>query len=318
LSGIPRRRNMDRVIGCLMGVLLLAVPAIAEIGVQVPTESPKNGVKSATTIQAAPSALQETRVNSLGMTFRYIPPGNFMMGSGSKEPGRDRDETRHEVTLTRGFYMQTTETTQKQWRDAMGTNPSTFVQCGGECPVESVSWDEVQEFIKQLNSRDANVQYRLPTEAEWEYACRAGSDSAIYSGDMPILGELNAPALDPIAWYGGNSCTEYPGARNCSQWRQRQSSCNSCGPHKVGLKAPNAWGLYDMLGNVYEWCQDYFAAYPSGRATDPPGSAKGTRRIARGGAWDHLARNCRSANRSHFAAQEQKDYIGFRLVMMFR
>ena len=281
---------------------------------------PTAGSKKATTKpdnqgRPSPEKGKKTIVNSLGMTFQYLPPGKFQMGSPPNEPGRDKDETRHPVTLTRGFYMQTTEVTQKQWQTIMGTNPSTFGQCGEDCPVESVNWEEVQVYIQRLNQRDGHGRYRLPTEAEWEYACRAGTDTATYAGEMKILGERNAPSLSPIAWYGGNSCVDYPEGRDCSRWRQKQMECAVCGPHETGLKAPNAWGLYDMLGNVYEWCQDYFAEYPKTAVTDPGGPVRGTRRIVRGGAWDYHARSCRSANRNHFFPKARNFYVGFRLVM---
>jgi formylglycine-generating enzyme required for sulfatase activity len=205
--------------------------------------------------------------------------------------------------------------TQKQWKEIMGNNPSAFPQCGDDCPVEAVNWLEAQEFIQRLNLQDGYGRYRLPTEAEWEYACRAGSDTATYAGEMTILGERNAPVLSGIAWYGGNSCVDYPGGRDCSQWKQRQVNCGTCGTHEGGMKEPNAWGLYDMLGNVYEWCQDYFAEYPTEPVTDPAGPVRGTRRIARGGAWDYHAKSCRSANRNHFFQDNRYYYVGFRLAM---
>jgi formylglycine-generating enzyme required for sulfatase activity len=277
--------------------------------------SEKSGKKDLGAKKQAVPRLKKTIVNSLDMIFNYIPPGKFLMGSPKTEPGRDEDEDRHPVTLTKGFYMQTTEVTQKQWKALMGNNPSKFPQCGDDCPVESINWLEAQEFVKRLNQQDGYGRYRLPTEAEWEYASRAGSDKATYAGNMPILGERNAPALNPIAWYGGNSCVDYPEGRNCSQWKQKQYSCAACGIHEVGLKEPNAWGLYDMLGNVYEWCQDYFAKYPTSAVTDPTGPVRGTRRVTRGGAWDYHAKSCRSANRNHFFPRYQSYYVGLRLVM---
>ena len=195
-------------------------------------------------------AAGEKITNSLGMTFVYIPPGNFMMGSPLDEPGRDDDEIRHRVTLTRGFYLQTTEVTQGQWRAVMGFNPSNFKSCGDDCPVETVTWQHVQAFIQGLNRREGGSRYRLPTEAEWEYACRAGSNTAIYTGHLRILGKRNAPALNAIAWYGGNSCIDCPGGRHCSDWKEKRYSCSKYGPHPMGRKGPNALGLYDMLGNV--------------------------------------------------------------------
>lgn len=260
------------------------------------------------------STAGEKITNSLGMTFVYIPPGTFMMGSPSNEPGRDDDEIQHRVTLTRGFYLQATEVTQGQWKAVMGVNPSQFRNCGDDCPVEMLAWHDVQEFIRRLDKRASGSRYRLPTEAEWEYACRAGSSTAIYTGDLRILGKRNAPALNAIAWYGGNSCVDYPGGSNCSGWKERQYSCSKCSPHPVGQKEPNAWGLYDMIGNMYEWCQDWYGKYPSGALTDPTGPVSGTRRVSRGGSWDYHARSCRSANRNHFSPRYKKYYLGFRLV----
>ncbi|MDM8550047.1 SUMF1/EgtB/PvdO family nonheme iron enzyme [Desulfobacterales bacterium HSG2] len=136
--------------------------------------------------------------NSIGMKFVHISAGTFMMGSPSDEPERDDDERLHRVTLTKGFYMQTTEVTQGQWKAVMGSNPSRFKNCGNNCPVEKVSWDDVQEFIKKLNRKEGTGKYRLPTEAEWEYACRAGTKTALYTGNIRILGDNNAPALDSM------------------------------------------------------------------------------------------------------------------------
>ena len=260
-------------------------------------------------------AAGEKITNSLGMTFVYIPPGNFMMGSPLDEPGRDDDEIRHRVTLTRGFYLQTTEVTQGQWRAVMGFNPSNFAHCGDDCPVETVTWQNVQAFIQALNRREGGSRYRLPTEAEWEYACRAGSNTAIYTGDLRILGKRNAPALNAIAWHGGNSCIDCPGGSDCSDLKEKRYSSSKCGPHPVGRKVSNALGLYDMLGNVYEWCQDWYGKYPPGPLTDPTGPVSGSRRVARGGSWNHYARSCRSANRNHFSPRRRSEYLGFRLLI---
>ena len=202
--------------------------------------------------------------NNLGMKFVYIKPGSFMMGSPSDEPGRDNDETQHRVTLTQGFYMQTTEVTQGQWKAVMGNNPSQFKNCGDDCPVETVSWNDCQKFIQKLNGMQNKHRYRLPTEAEWEYACRAGSTG-------PYAGDLNA-----MGWYRKNS-----------EFRT----------HGVAKKRPNAWGLYDMHGNVWEWAQDWKGDYPSGPVTDPEGPSGGARRVGRGGGWSDNAGSCRSASR---------------------
>jgi len=205
--------------------------------------------------------------------------------------------------------------TQGQWQRVMGNNPSYFKNCGDNCPVEKVSWNDVQDFIRKLNNQEGTDKYRLPTEAEWEYAARAGTTTALYNGPLELLGDRNGPALDPIAWYGGNSCVDYAGGMNCFGWLGTQYSCSSCGPHPVGRKQPNAWGLYDMLGNVWQWCQDWYNAnYPSGSVTDPTGPTSGLNRVFRGGSWYVSARFCRSAVRLSGTPDRRLFYLGFRLV----
>jgi len=229
--------------------------------------------------RTAPSG--KTFTNSTGMTFVQIPAGTFMMGSPSSEPNRASDETQHRVTLTKPFYMQTTEVTQGQWKAVMGNNPSHFNSCGDSCPVEQVSWNDCQEFIRKLNQREGNGAYRLPTEAEWEYACRAGTTGPYYTD------------LDRAGWYSGNSNNR---------------------THPVAQKTPNAWGLYDMHGNVYEWCQDWFGDYPGGSVTDPKGSSSGGSRVIRGGSWRLYARNCRSAYRCYNTPDVRNNNNGFRVA----
>jgi formylglycine-generating enzyme required for sulfatase activity len=260
-------------------------------------------------------ASPQTRItNNFGMEFVYIQPGTFKMGSPSDEPGRFNHETLHEVTLTRAFYMQTTPITQGQWQQLMGSNPSFFKACGSTCPVENVSWNDVQEFIKKLNDQEGREVYRLPTEAEWEYACRAGTTTALYSGPIKIEGERNAPALDPIAWYGGNSGVEYEGGYDSSGWKEKQYSHKRAGTHPVSQKQPNARGLYDMIGNVWEWCEDWYGNYPDRPITDPTGPDKGSNRVLRGGSWNSYARHCRSANRDRSAPGVRLDLLGARLA----
>lgn len=224
------------------------------------------------------TARQEQFQSSLvGMRLVRIPAGRFLMGSRKG----DVDEMPvHWVTISRPFYLQTTEVTQGQWRAVMGENPSYF-QKGDDYPVEQVSWDDVQIFLKRLNTRDPGKRYRLPTEAEWEYACRAGTTGERY-------GELDA-----IAWYGENSGNT---------------------THPVGKKEPNAWGLYDMLGNVWEWCADlygknYYQALPG---MDPQGSTSGLDRVLRGGCWYYSGNSSRSAYRNAFISGTRDSYIGFR------
>ena len=188
----------------------------------------------AKTANPSPAEVQshESFTNTIDQTFVYIKPGSFLMGSPSDETGRSADETQHRVTLTKGFYMQTTEVTQGQWQTVMEKKPAYFQDCGDLCPVESVSWDDVQKFIDILNQRPGTHRYRLPTEAEWEYAARAGT-----------TGSFAGSSVDNVAWHRDNS-----GDRT----------------HPVGMKAPNAWNLYDMHGNVSEWVQDWYEEYPAG------------------------------------------------------
>jgi formylglycine-generating enzyme required for sulfatase activity len=232
--------------------------------------------------------------NSLGMTFVHIPSGTFEMGSPEDEKGRiSIRETLHKVTLTQDFFMQTTEVTQGQWKAVMGENPSYFKNCGNNCPVEQVSWNDVQAFIKRLNAISKGQQYRLPTEAEWEYAARAGSKTAFANGDIQEKLCDHDPNLDKMGWYCGNSKGK---------------------THPVAQKQPNQWQLFDMHGNVWEWCSDYFDEYPSEHVTDPMGPVKGASRVVRGGSWVNDAGDCRSAIRSRVAPDDRGGYLGFRLV----
>jgi formylglycine-generating enzyme required for sulfatase activity len=252
--------------------------------------------------------------------FVKIKAGEFMMGSPENEPGRYDDETRHPVRITKDYYIQTTEVTQGQWKAVMGNNPSRFSNCGDDCPVEQVSWDKVQVFIQKLNQMKSDMRFRLPTEAEWEYAARAGSEDALYSGPIQILGKNNAPALDPIAWYGGNSCVSYEGGYGCTVkdnedwWKEKQYECSHCGTHPVGQKQPNKFGLYDILGNVLEWCQDGYGDYSTDLQIDPTGSSNSDRRACRGGAWISDARYCRLADRDRGRPSIEHNGLGCRLV----
>ena len=235
---------------------------------------------------------KERITNSLGMEFVLINPGHFMMGSPKDEPGRYAGETQRRVTLTSPFYLQTTEVTQAQWKELMDKNPASQKGCGIKCPVEMVSWDVVHKFIKKLNEKEGTDKYRLPTEAEWEYACRAGTSTAFPNGKITELDCELDPNLDAIGWYCYNSGNIM---------------------HPVAQKKPNAWGLYDMLGNVQEWCQDQFGPYLPGEVTDPKGPATGTYRVMRGGTWYSPARDCRSASRFGSPPHYRFSHIGFRL-----
>ena len=242
-------------------------------------------------------APEKALTNSLGMKFVYIPPGEFMMGSPESEPGRDDNEKQHKVTLTKGFHMQTTEVTQGQWKAVMGSNPSDFKDCGNDCPVENVSWDDVREFIRKLNRKEGTDRYRLPTEAEWEYACRAGTTTPFSFGRCLSTDQAN---------YNGR----YP-LENCPKGEYREKTL------PVASFAPNAWGLHDMHGNVWEWCQDWYGEdYPSGAVTDPGGPSTGSVRVLRGGSWFNDAGSCRAAIRGRDTPDVRGRNLGFRLVLV--
>ena len=220
------------------------------------------------------------------MEMIFCEPGVFTMGSPTSEAGRYDDETQHKVTLTKGFWIGKYEVTQEQWTSVMGYNPSEFK--GDDFPVENVSWDDCQQFIHQVNAH-MNHGARLPTEAEWEYACRAGSTGA-YGG---------SGRLGDMGWYYGNSGET---------------------THAVGRKNANAWGIYDMHGNVSEWCQDRSGGRYYDDVEDPQGPPtdtslfKGNYRVVRGGEWKYArAEKCRSAYRTECSGGNQLEYIGFRL-----
>ena len=231
--------------------------------------------------------------NSIGMTFVYIASSTFIIGSPPNEPKRENDESQHRVTISKPFYIQTTEVTQGQWRRVMGNNPSSFKNCGDDCPVENVSWKDVQEFIRKLNQMEGIDRYRLPTEAEWEYACRAGTTTPFYTGTCISTEQAN---------YDG----DYP-MPGCPRGEHRKKTL------RVGSFQPNSWGLYDMHGNVWEWCQDWKGGYPSGQLTDPKGPSSGKYRVLRGGYWYRYAWLCRSANRDGGVPGFRCHGIGFRV-----
>lgn len=220
--------------------------------------------------------------NALGMTFVFVAPGSFMMGEPGSQSGQDTDARRHRVTLTRGFFLQTTEVTHRQWEAVMGHLPAVFSGCGDDCPVEMVSWSDVQAFIERLNRLEGEGRYRLPFEAEWEYACGAGTGRP-----------LDESRLRRIAWYGRNAQGH---------------------PRPVAGRVPNAWGFYDMLGNVFEWCQDRFGPYESASVVDPRGASGGRFRVFRGGAWASSADACQVSTRQCHREDYRGNHLGFRLV----
>ena len=260
---------------------------------------------------------EQFTVNGLTFTMKKVDGGTFDMGSKDEYAENDENPI-HSVTLD-GFYIGETEVTQALWNRVMFNNPSHFE--GDDLPVNMVSWDEIQRFIATL-SKLTNRQFRLPTEAEWEYAARGGVSTSLYSGeDIKVLGDNNAPNLDPLAWYSGNCGRNYTEKEGCdvdhgvdlSKVPGKQYPDQKGGVHPVGKKKPNAYGLYDMLGNVAEWCKDIYGPYTIMSAKNPQGSGAGDRHVVRGGAFNFKAQTCRVPSRS-YAADEQP-FLGFRLAL---
>ena len=248
---------------------------------------PTTTTNNSSTNRTAGAISKSNLPGGVEMSFAYIPEGSFEMGETNI--GNSNSVPIHTVKISKGFQMQTTEVTQAQWKAVMGALPSKcdYGSLSGEFlgnskPIICVSWDDAQEFVRQLNAKNDGYKYRLPTEAEWEYAARAGT-TGNYAGD-----------LDAMAWYDTNSGSK---------------------THDVATKQANAWGLYDMHGNVWEWCQDWYGSYPSGTVTDPTGAASGSYRVIRGGGWGgDDAADLRSANRFVKTPPERGSNLGFRVV----
>ncbi|EGV30881.1 Sulphatase-modifying factor protein [Thiorhodococcus drewsii AZ1] len=226
---------------------------------------------------------QACEIAGVRQVMRWCPPGRFLMGSPPDEPERGDNEAQHEVALTCGFWLAETACTQALWQAVIGDNPARFRE-DPEHPVEQVSWDRCQDFLARVNRlRDDSLVLRLPTEAEWEYACRAGTRTAFSFGDALDTEQAN---------YDGNYERTLP----------------------VQSFAPNPWGLYQMHGNVWEWCADWFGDYPAGPVLDPNGPADGASRVLRGGSWSVGGRLLRSAYRRRSAPDSRFDFIGLRLA----
>jgi formylglycine-generating enzyme required for sulfatase activity len=248
--------------------------------------------------------LPRTRTNQAGIEFVLIPPGSLMMGSVN---GAADEKPVHQVTIGQAFYMGKYEVTQAQWQSVMGSNPSNFK--GDNLPVETVSWDDAVAFIARLNAQNDGFAYRLPTEAEWEYACRAGT-TGDYAGD-----------LDAMAWYGNNSGRGRLDAaeiyRTDSANYYKRITENGGQTHAVGTKLPNSFGLFDMHGNVWEWCQDWYHDSYNGAPTDGSAWLSGGEqkyRVMRGGSWYADAAVLRSAARRRDTPGYDYNLYGFRVV----
>ncbi|MBN2444116.1 MAG: formylglycine-generating enzyme family protein [Spirochaetales bacterium] len=231
-------------------------------------------------------------VKGVRQLFRWIGPGEFTMGSPKEERERLSEETPHHVKLTHGYWMAETTCTQELWEAVMGSNPSRFK--GKQLPVEWVSWDDCKKFILNINTMIPGLELRLPTEAEWEYACRAGTATPFSFGETITTDQVN---------YNGN----YPYNKG-KKGKYREKTV------KVNELPCNAWGLYQMHGNVREWCDDWYGEYGTGTAIDPKGPEKGVNRVMRGGGWIDDAGDARSADRSSRTLSYRDYYVGFRLA----
>jgi formylglycine-generating enzyme required for sulfatase activity len=264
------------------------------------------------------TALEEITIalpGNVPLVLVRIPKGTFTMGSPAGERGRDpREGPQHQITISQDYYLGKYEVTQRQWEAVigrrlfglLGSNPSHFSSCGPDCPVEMVRWDDVcggptgstcapMSFIGKLNQLLGTTKFRLPTEAEWELAARAGTTTE-FSFSVPMVWDTeygDFPTAEPWMWWRANS---------------RET------PHPVGQKQKNQCGLHDMHGGVQEWVADWFGDYSPSGATDPTGPVSGARRVSRGGGWAGPSRNCRSAARDHDLPGSRYGFIGFRLA----
>jgi formylglycine-generating enzyme required for sulfatase activity len=274
---MANRRQMMKAMTVLVAVLALAGGCVAVA----------TGKELVLTIPGGRQAKLRMKLR-----MKLIPAGRFTMGSTANEKGRKSNEGPvPEVVISKSFYMGVYEVTQAQWQAVMGNNPSSF---GGkpQNPVEQVLWEDCQKFLEKLNGMGIGT-FRLPTEAEWEYACRAGTKTAYSFGDD----------VSKLKEYANYEDTPKYGLKSTAP---------------VGSFKPNSWGLYDMYGNVWEWCSDWYGDYGTGRQTDPKGAARGSLRVLRGGCWSYSSRHCRSAYRSWCSPLGRHSILGFRVVREVR
>ncbi len=246
---------------------------------------------------------EKTFTNFLKMTFVLIPSGGFIMGSPIEEAYRGVSEIQHHVTISKPFYMQNTEVTVAQWRAVMGRRFIAKKRGTPTMPVVKVSWHDCDRFIKKLNQLTGH-QYALPTEAQWEYAARAGSTTAYFWGD----------GIECARAMYANNPKKYDTCVDCNRASVPAVGC----PAHVRGYPPNAWGLYDMHGNVWEWCLDRFDRYDPISVVDPMENDSGTNRVRRGGSWFSPGHSCRSANRAYGHPMSRLQTTGFRLVLVVR
>jgi len=296
----------------LVGLLASATPQKKT----TPKRRPPPATQSKTPFPSTAPATAPVR-DAIAGAFVMVPAGSFLMGAPDHVPADDyfeywakQSRPQHRVTISRAFEMGKYEVTQAIWEKVMGSNPSWLK--GADLPVTMVSWDDVQLFLREMNRGDPNYTNRLPTEAEWEYACRAGT-TGDYAGD-----------LDAMAWYAENSGDQRISVddafKNDPSRLPSLLAKNHCRVHPVGQKQPNDWGLYDMHGNVMEWCSDWhgYEYYAESPSADPPGPAEGKSRILRGGNLGDPTYFCASTMRRFDLSRQQRAYIGFRLVRTAR
>lgn len=319
---------------------MAAAVLLAGCGPETPAPMGKFDPARSSFAPAMPFSGQSFVIKDLALEMRPIPAGRMLMGSAFDEAGRTILESPlTNVNLTKPYWLGRTEVSHAQWRALMGTdlrlqammnfpeekNPTRLlIGKDDETAMYYVSWQDAMAFCAKLNQRaraegslPAGYEFRLPTEAEWEYACRAGTTAATYAGPVQFLSRNNAPVLDAIAWYSGNSSVGFTGQGwDTASWANKQYPGGIAGVRHVGLKESNAWGLQDMLGNVYEWCYDYASeALPGGNVTDPTGPQSGIDRIVRGGSWHSDAAACRSAYRTWNVPDSRLPFIGFRIAL---